>query len=313
MSPPPRRMAPALAAVLGLALSACSPAPQSNSEPPVAAPVPGPVSESADVRALRQYYAQVQSTLLSRGLLRTDAGVPDAPWGGRQLADNFLRIALYDEFTATPGGFVARESESRLRRWAVPVRVTLRFGDSIPPERRATERARVASFLARLQRITGHSIALSDGPGNFVLAYLNADELRAVGPVLRATIPGMTPPEVAAFTDMDPNTYCQVSAMSEAGSGNYIRAFAVIRAEHTDLMSLACLHEEVAQGLGLPNDSPRARPSVFNDDQEFALLTPMDEAMLAMLYDWRLRSRMTLDEARPIVEMLARARAGGET
>jgi hypothetical protein len=44
----------------------------------------------------------------------------------------------------------------------------------------------------------------------------------------------------------------------------------VIRAEHPDLLRLSCLHEEIAQGLGLPNDSPRARPSIFNDDEEFA-------------------------------------------
>ncbi len=307
MPPAPRRAAVAL---LGLALAACAPV-VAPPEPPVAASAAA--RESAEVVALRRYYGEVQGTLLSRGLLRTDSSAPDAPWGARQLTDNFLRIAMYDEFTATPGGFVARESESLLRRWAVPVRVSLRFGASVPPARRATERARVASFLARLQRVTGHPIGLVEGPGNFVIAYLNADELKTVGPLLRATIPGMTALEIGAFTRMDPTTYCQISATSESGGGTYVRAFAVIRAEHSDLMSLACLHEEVAQGLGLPNDSPRARPSVFNDDQEFALLTPMDEALLAMLYDPRLRPGMTLDQVRPVVEMLARERAGGES
>jgi hypothetical protein len=304
----PRRAALVL---FSLALAACEPL----TAPPVPAapPAPAAVPESAEVAALRRYYGEVQGTLLSRGLLRTDTGAPDAPWGARQLSDTFLRVALFDEFTSTPGGFVARESESDLRRWAAPVRVSLRFGNSVPPTRRATERARVASFLARLQRVTGHPIGLTEGPGNFVIAYLNADELKSVGPMLRAVIPGMTPPEIGAFTRMDPTTYCQVSAQSGAASGTYERAFAVIRAEHPDLMSLACLHEELAQGLGLPNDSPKARPSVFNDDQEFALLTPMDEAMLAMLYDRRLRPGMSVSEARPIVEMLARERAGGET
>lgn len=312
MPRPARRAAPVLLA-LALGTAACTPAAVPPPEPPHAASVPGPVPESAEVAALRRYYGEVQGTLLSRGLLRTDSAAPDAPWGARKLAETFLRIALYDEFVATPSGYVPRETESRLRRWTVPVRVTLRFGPSVPAERQATERARVASFLARLQRVTGHPIALTDGPGNFVIAYMNADELTTVGPLLRATIPGMTPPEVAAYTRMEPTSYCQVSAMSDHATGGYVRAFAVIRAEHPDLMSLACLHEEVAQGLGLPNDSPRARPSVFNDDQEFALLTPMDEAMLALLYDRRLRLGMTVDEARPIVEMLARERAGGDS
>ena len=78
-------------------------------------------------------------------------------------------------------------------------------------------------------------------------------------------------------------------------------------------MRLSCFHEEIAQGLGLPNDSPRARPSIFNDDEEFALLTDQDEMMLRILYSPELRPGMTAAEARPIVESLARRMVGGES
>jgi hypothetical protein len=71
------------------------------------------------------------------------------------------------------------------------------------------------------------------------------------------------------------------------------------------------MHEEIAQGLGLANDSPRARPSIFNDDEEFALLTRQDELMLKMLYNPALRPGMTLEEARPIVARLAAQLVGG--
>ena len=70
-----------------------------------------------------------------------------------------------------------------------------------------------------------------------------------------------------------------------ATRGTYTRAFAVIRAEHPDLMRLSCMHEEIAQGLGLPTTARRARPSIFNDDEEFALLTPIGRVDAAMLYD----------------------------
>ncbi len=101
--------------------------------------------------------------------------------------------------------------------------------------------------------------------------------------------------------------------MAEGNSGAYTRAFAVIRAEHPDLLRLSCLHEEMAQGLGLPNDSPRARPSIFNDDEEFALLTDQDEMMLRILYSPELRPGMSAAEARPIVESLARRMTGGDS
>ena len=67
----------------------------------------------------------------------------------------------------------------------------------------------------------------------------------------------------------------------------------------------------MAQGLGLPNDSPLARPSIFNDDEEFALLTRHDELLLTMLYDDRLTPGMTPDEARPVLQQLAQGLVGG--
>ena len=88
---------------------------------------------------------------------------------------------------------------------------------------------------------------------------------------------------------------------------------AVIPAEHPALMLQACLHEEIAQALGLPNDSNLARPSIFNDDQEFALLTRMDELMLKILYSPELHPGMTADEARPVVEVLATRLLDGQT
>jgi hypothetical protein len=90
----------------------------------------------------------------------------------------------------------------------------------------------------------------------------------------------------------------------------YRRAIAFIRSEHPDLMRRSCVHEELAQGLGLANDSPRARPSIFNDDDEFALLTRHDEELLKLLYHPALTPGMTPDQARPIVARLLGQQAG---
>jgi hypothetical protein len=77
-------------------------------------------------------------------------------------------------------------------------------------------------------------------------------------------------------------------------------------------MRRACLHEEIAQGLGLINDSPQARPSIFNDNSEFALLTRQDELLLRLLYDPRLKPGMSLAEAKPIIETIAAELVAGE-
>lgn len=274
---------------------------------------PLPQAETPASAAARAHYARVQAQLLSQGLLRTDAGGPDTPFTDRMLAENFIRIALFDEYARTASGPVQRMTESRLRRWEAPVRVALRFGASVAPDRRAADTARVASFLQRLSRISGHPIALNDTNPNFFIHMVTEDERRALGPQIRAALPGLSGAEVNAITDMPRSTYCLVYAMSAPDGATYTRAFAVIRAEHPDLLRLSCLHEEITQGLGLANDSPTARPSIFNDDEEFALLTRQDELMLRMLYDPALRPGMTESQARPIVESLAARLVGGQS
>lgn len=248
---------------------------------------------------------------MSQGLLRTDGGGPDTPYTDRMLAETFVRIALYDEYLPGSGGRAAGGEASTLRRWTGPVRVGLRFGASISPDMRATDTARVASFLARLQTVTGHPIRLDDANPNFFVYIVTEDERRDLGPALQAALPGLGASDVAGITQMPQSTYCAVLAQSRGQSGVYTRAFAAVRAEHPDLLRLSCLHEEIAQGLGLPNDSPRARPSIFNDDEEFALLTGMDEDMLRILYNPALRPGMTEEEARPIVFDLAARMLGG--
>lgn len=304
------RLVGALAVLVLTGLAGCAPTP----EPPAAVPpevavqtapppvAPQPSTASAEARTR---YARVQSDLLARGLLRTDGGAADAPFTDRMLADTFIRIALYDEYAQTGGALVQQTTVSRLRKWEQPVRVGLTFGPSVPEDRQATDTARIASYLARLSRLTGHPIRLSDGNPNFLLFIVNEDERRALGPVIQTALPGLSPGEVAGITRMDPNTYCLVYALSGSDGATYTRALAVVRSEHPDLMRLSCLHEEIAQGLGLANDSPQARPSIFNDDEEFALLTPMDEYLLRMLYDPSLRPGMTEAEVRPIVYPLA--------
>lgn len=282
---------------------------------PVAAPVPEapaaltpPTPKSAEARA---YYGQVQQSLLSQGMMRTDGGGKDTPFTDQMLADNFIRVAMFDEYSREATGFVRQETASRLRRWVVPVRVGIRFGATIAPDRQATDRARIASYLSRLAGLTGHPMSIDDANPNFWIYIVSEDEREALGPKVRAALPNLSAADVDGITNMPRSTYCLVYALSEGTSGAYTRAFAVIRAEHPDLLSLSCIHEEMAQGLGLANDSPRARPSIFNDDEEFALLTDQDELMLRMLYNPELRPGMTLEQVRPIVERLATQLMGG--
>ena len=302
-----------LVAAAALALAGCALPPDSQRPPPGRPITPTPPPPSAESAALRAYYARVERELLAQGLLRGDGGGPDTPFTARMLAENFIRIALYDEYVTQGGRLVPRASESRLRRWDGPIRMRITFGASVPEARRAIDRANVATYTERLSRLTRVPIRLTEFNPNFELLFLNEDERRAAGPLLRTLVPGISDVAVDTVTEMPRSTFCLVFAFSEGPSQTYSRAVAVIRAEHPETLRLSCIHEELAQSMGLANDSPTARPSIFNDDEEFGLLTTQDELLLRMLYDPRLKPGMTPAEARPIVETIAAELLGGES
>lgn len=283
-------------------------APQTRPEA-VVAPVLPPVVQaerSPESLALSVHYQRVQNDLMARGLLRTDGGGPDTAFTDTMLARNFVRIALFDEFVSTPTGLRAQPTISRLRRWEQPVRFTVEFGATVPSDQRLEDSQSVSNFVSRLARVTGQDMTMSDTNPNFHVLILNEDDRLEYGDALRRLVPGIDDASVRAFRDVPRDTLCLVLAFSEGDSPQYSRAVAMIRGEHPDLMRLACIHEELAQGLGLANDSPRARPSIFNDDEEFGLLTSHDELLLKMLYDERLQTGMQASEAAPIARVIAR-------
>lgn len=300
------------ATFLSVALAACQPvseevaAPTAVRAPPAAAVVVAPeATVSEQSRSLAMFYARLQSRLQGEGLLRQDDG-ESVDYSTAELARNFERIALFSEYTLVGGRYVARESQAELRRWERPVRIELHFGASVPEATRRADRLRILSYVRRLQNVTGHPISVVPSDGNYHIFVASVDEQRALGPQIMAAEPGLTPQTVREITDLGRSIYCAVYASSSSDRPNsYVSAIAFVRAEHPDLFRQSCYHEEIAQGLGLANDNPAVRPSIFNDDEEFALLTRHDELLLQILYDRRLRVGMSAEEARPVVTRIA--------
>jgi hypothetical protein len=297
-----------------LALAACDVL--GMGQPQAPAPDPGPATmpsaPTPKSAAASSYFAQVQQVLLREGMLRSDPG-EDIPVSSETLTENFLRIALFHEFTRGRTGIVRGETETSLTRWRDPVRVSVRFGASVSPEKQATDRARIVSYLDRLKRVTGHPIGIDESTPNFWIYIVSEDEREAMEPTLRDLQLSIRSDVIETITRMPRTTYCNVFGLSGSETHYYKYAVAVVRSENPDLLRLSCFHEEIAQAMGLPNDSPQARPSIFNDDEEFALLTDHDEMLLRILYSPELRPGMTAAEARPIVYSLARRLTGGDS
>ena len=257
---------------------------------------------------LRSYLVQVQSAQLSQGLLRQDGGGPDTPFTADMLARNFERIVFYNEYASALQG---RGGQSPLRRWETSIRVGTVFGQGVPPSQRSKDNSDIRGYARRLGQITGHQIT-NFGTPNFVVIVANEDDRSDALDAAAALVPGITPASLNALRNLPRDTYCAVAAYAVGTNANtYTAAVAIIRAENPDLLRLSCIHEEMAQGLGLANDSQNARPSIFNDDDEFALLTNHDELLLKMLYDPRLETGMSAAEAAPITRIIAREMTSG--
>lgn len=301
------------AALLG-ALAACDTALPPVEPTPEVRPVPRPepvpepiaIEQSEASKALATYYRRLQNDLLTQGLLRGDGGGPDTPFTDNILARNFVRIALFDEYVTDGDVLRPQATLSRLRRWEQPIRMTMEFGASVDTTQRTRDRATVSAYAGRLARATGLTITQTDTNPNFHVVVVNEDDRAAFIPRLREIVPGISASSVRAIQQLPREQLCIVIAFSTGGAASYSKAIAIVRDEHPDLLRTSCFHEELAQGLGLANDSPQARPSIFNDDEEFGLLTTHDELLLQMLYDPRLKTGMTPAEAAPIARTIAR-------
>ncbi len=274
-----------------LVLAACATAP------------PIPQGENS----LSTLYASRERKLLNAGRLRLETDPADAPFGVPELARNFERIAFFQEFVTSGQRLIKNETQANLRRFEGPVRVTTLFGGSVPRQRLRRDQAEVERFTAKLARLTGLDMAMSSGnSSNFFVLFLNRQEQKGAVEILRQKVPGVPPSVTHNFRDSPDNIYCTAySFASPRNPSRYKSAIVLIKAEHPDLTRLSCIHEEMAQAMGLSNDSKAARPSIFNDDEEFSLLTRHDAALLRMLYDKRLRPGMSLSTARPLLPQIA--------
>ncbi len=246
---------------------------------------------------LGKYYASVQASLMSAGRLRLDPQPSDAPFGASGLARNFFEIAMRHEY-GTSG-------HTPLLRWEEPVRYSVRFGASVGPAQQQADHRSISAMFNEIRHLTRHPVS-QGGQANFHVFVLGEAELKGIAPLLRREVAGISANQARSIARMPQNHMCRVVAVPYPDkTRGYRSVVAIIRAEHAPRMRASCIAEEIAQGMGLPNDCRTARPSIFNDDEEFAVLTKHDKTLLSMLYNPALRSGMEASQVRPVVEHLS--------
>ncbi len=261
-----------------------------------------PTAAAGDPRT-RAYYAGLQNEQLQSGRLRKDQGL-NIRYDRLDLVNDFTNIALASEYDPAFGSMSGRSQSLPLNRWPGPVRINLEHGPSVDTTQRAKNQQWVSNYSQKLKRATRHPVSMAKTGGNFHVLVMTEAERKAAGPRIQQLAPGISRASLNALTSPRRTHLCLVVTLSPGGAG-IMNAIAMVPAELPDLLRHSCFQEEIAQGLGLPNDSPTARPSLFNDDKEFAFLTQHDEYLLRILYDPRLKLGMNAAQARPIVDRIA--------
>lgn len=240
-------------------------------------------------------YLDYERALTDLGDLRTDTAPTDAPFTNDDLVRNFSRIALRHEIDIEEAGSEGNSAPNALQRWEGPIRWGL-YGRGAAPG----DHAEIDRFLGRISDITGLEAVEVDRDVNLMILITDPAERPAFSAALRRLYPALA--DGFDTWRASERVVCMASNLFSAMDTDVIVfGMVVIGSEVTGLLRRSCLHEEIAQALGLGNDHPDVRPSIFNDDEEFALLTEHDEWLLRILYDDRLAPGMTEDEAMPVV------------
>ena len=288
-----------VSAALTLALGACA---SSTPEAPIdiAQQSATPTLDAAwDTPPLRSRW-QARPQRFSQPRASTFAGIAklrEPFYSNEQLRRNFLSIAM----RAEAADDVDFSGNIAVAKWVTPLRYRLE-GASV------ADTARVTALVARLRKLTGIDIAPADAREPNVRLSFVPFRIRSNAVYRLANEGGLGPAVggmVARWRDTE-REKCLGLISVDPRSGSIAKADILIKDELPPRIRDACIVEEIVQSLGLMNDDPRARPSIFNDSQEYLDLTSHDEYLLRILYDPRVRPGMRFRQMDPLVRQIIR-------
>jgi hypothetical protein len=201
-----------------------------------------------------------------------------------KLVTDFDLIVFNTEF-GTP-------MDAKIHKWVAPIRIFLdsRAG---PLD---LERKQIEEHVRLLERLTNLKIEFVSKPADGNLMYVFDTKDRLIASVNRY----LTQP-LRGWSDLHGSLCFGMFGVHDAKAID----FAVIGIPIDQVMSLGklqdCVVEETTQVLGLPNDSDKVYPSVFNDRSPQVTLTDDDQMLVRLLYSPRLTPGMPRPEALKIV------------
>ncbi len=207
------------------------------------------------------------------------------------LVNSFIEIALNNEYST---------KQSRVRKWTKPIKYYFihRVADQTLHERLSK------LHLKHLAEITGVDIypVTKEQDANLRIIFSTENHLE------QELLSEFKIKSKKQREYLFRNSVC-LAHFSINADGRINKAIVIIPVDraraHAKLV--ACIVEELTQIMGLPNDSEKVFPSVFNDKSYNELLTGLDYLLLKMLYHPMVKPGMSEYQVRPILQKIITA------
>ena len=260
---------------------------------------------SSNENSLKEYYAQLEKKKLSMGLLRQDAGGSDTPFDEEDIIAAFEQLAFYNEYQVNENQLLPSSEPVSLGKWNSEINISTRFGDSVNFEQKRNDLKEINELLAVLSRVSKHKMRISENDVNMFVIVGNQKEIVNLTGEIGKQLFEFDPKRIPIVAQLPKEIHCMaMTSVSSHKNSEIESALVIIRNELPKVMRKACFHEEISQTLGLTNDSHLARPSIFNDNDEFATLTEFDKILIKILYDRRLKTGISRKEASRLVKQI---------
>ena len=228
-------------------------------------------------------------------LLAGHSAQADERWqSDSYLTESFMAIAMEREY--------GEAKQTRFARWQQPIRLLLVNESGDKPLQAEVVKVQAA----HLARITGHPISMVSSKPNLTLIMTDYSKMKSWANRTMGGDPsvGMALKEGLCLANFATNAKHEISRATIIIPVDYSRAKGRF---------LDCVVEEFTQVMGLPNDSDKVFPSIFNDNSIDSFLTGLDYVLLKMAYHPALKAGMSSDEVRAALPIaLADLRAKGE-
>ena len=210
------------------------------------------------------------------------------------LVESFMAIAMEREY--------GEAKQTRFARWQQPIRLQLINESGDKPLQAEVVKVQAA----HLARITGHPISMVTAKPNLTLIMTDYSKMKSWANRTMGNDPSVNIAlkEGLCLANFATNPQHEISRATIIIPVDYSRAKGRF---------LDCVVEEFTQVMGLPNDSDKVFPSIFNDNSIDSFLTGLDYVLLKMAYHPALKAGMSSDEIRAALPTaLADLRAKGE-